>query len=323
MQIVSPKVELMDRSFSPKDRERHVELCGRVCYKSEERIADGTAVTFIANLIKRGHEAMLEHARVLIMIPADCASSHRFFLIQKAMKEKGLFDYLAVSTMARGYYVSANMRAWRNFCKFAYGNDYKLPIQVMQIIRDNPAFFPEYTFPDRYRESPEFEGTAERLPWHLTNPGARKIHSWYSFRATCDRGVSHEMVRHRPASFAQESTRYCNYSKGQFGGQITVIEPCFFVPDTPPYLHWKAGCEASERAYFDLLNDGCSPQQARTVLPNSLKTEIIMTATAAEWLHFLELRTSEAAHPQMREVATQAGKILWEQDAEVFAEYGN
>ena len=319
MQIVSPKVELLPRPYGPKDRERHVELCGRVCYKSEERIAEGTAEKFIANLIKRGHEAMLEHSRVMILVPGTSQHILQFNRIQLAMQEQGVYDYLTTSATVRGMYVSANMRAWRNFVKFAYEQDYKLPIQVWQLIRDNPAFFPEYSFPDRYKDSPDFDGSAERNPWQMSNPTVRRIHAWYSFRFTCDRGVSHEMVRHRPASFAQESTRYCNYSKGQFGGQITVIEPCFFLPDTLPYRHWKESCEAAERAYFDLLDDGCSPQQARTVLPNSLKTEIIVTATAAEWLHFLGLRMDAAAHPQMREVATQAGEMLAEVDPAVFS----
>ncbi len=314
MLIIPPKVELMKRPFGPKAREQHVELCGRVCYKSEDRIAEGTAAKFIASIIKHGHEAMLEHSRVMILIEGKNGASfncQKLFHIQNTMRNKGLCDYLVSSAGIRGHYVSGNMRAWRALCHFAFDNGLDLPWQVKQLVHDNPAFFPEYAFPDSGHSE-------ERFPWHCDSPERRRIHSWYSFRITCDRGVSHELVRHRPASFAQESTRYCNYSKGQFGGQITVIEPCFFAPDTPPYHHWKAGCEAAEQAYFELLNDGCSPQQARTVLPNSLKTEIIMTATAAEWLIFLGLRMDKAAHPQMREVATQIGQILVNYDPDVF-----
>ena len=120
---------------------------------------------------------------------------------------------------------------------------------------------------------------------------------------TCDRGVSHEIVRHRLASYCQESTRYCNYGKGQFGKEITVIAPCFLNPNTDGWALWKEGCEAAETAYFNLLSYGCSPQEARSVLPNSLKTEVVMTANIREWRHFLKLRCSPAAHPQMREVA--------------------
>lgn len=167
---------------------KHIELCGRVCYKSEAKITDGSAEAFIGNILARGHGAVLEHFNITV--------------------------------------------------KF-----------------------------------------------------------------TCDRGVSHEIVRHRLASYCQESTRYCNYSKEGFGREITVIQPLFFEPNTPAWDTWQDACEAAESAYFDLLEYGCTPQEARSVLPNSLKTEVVMTANIREWRHFLTLRTSPAAHPQMREVA--------------------
>lgn len=127
-------------------------------------------------------------------------------------------------------------------------------------------------------------------------------HEFITVRFICDRGVSHEIVRHRVASYAQESTRYCNYSKDKFGNEITVIRPCYFYEDTENYRIWKASCEAAEKAYFALLDSDASPQEARSVLPTSLKTEIVMTANLREWRHFFRLRTSEAAHPQMREL---------------------
>lgn len=114
----------------------------------------------------------------------------------------------------------------------------------------------------------------------------------------------HEIVRHRLASYCQESTRYCNYGKDQFGSEITVIEPCYLNKDTFAYDEWKEACRRAETAYFNLLNWGLSPQEARAVLPNSLKTEVVMTANIREWRHFLRLRTSTGAHPQIREIAT-------------------
>ena len=135
-------------------------------------------------------------------------------------------------------------------------------------------------------------------------------HSSLSVKFIVDRGVSHELVRHRIASFAQESTRYCNYSKDKFGNEITVIEPCFWNEDTGFYECWKVSCEQSERYYFELLNGGATPQQARTVLPNSLKTEITITANYREWRNFFKLRTAEASHPQMREVTIPLLKEL-------------
>lgn len=124
-------------------------------------------------------------------------------------------------------------------------------------------------------------------------------HGAITVRFTCDRGVSHELVRHRVASFSQESTRYCNYSKDKFGNEITVIRP-----DLVGMAHtiWKVACEDAERNYFELIREGVKPQMARSVLPNSLKTEIVVTANPREWRHIFKLRCTEAAHPQMREV---------------------
>lgn len=189
MKIIKPSVDFITPINGSTILSR-IEECGRVCYKSEGRIAPGSAEGFCRNIIKNGHEAVLEH----------CSFTVRFIV---------------------------------------------------------------------------------------------------------DRGVSHEIVRHRLASYCQESTRYCNYANDQFGAEITVIEPCYLAKNTQAYAVWRRSCEAAERAYFRLLNIGLMPQEARAVLPNSLKTELCMTANIREWRHFLRLRCSPAAHPQMREVATQ------------------
>jgi len=128
-------------------------------------------------------------------------------------------------------------------------------------------------------------------------------HQFVTVRVICDRGVSHEIVRHRLAAYTQESTRYCNYTKGKFGSELTVIEPCFWTQDDEKYQVWKQTIEQIETGYNKLIELGATPQEARTVLPNSLKTEIVMTMNLREWRHFFTLRTSKAAHPQMREVA--------------------
>lgn len=135
-------------------------------------------------------------------------------------------------------------------------------------------------------------------------------HGSITVRFVCDRGVSHELVRHRIASFSQESTRYCNYSKEKFGREITVISPAALWPDaniigdpqTRLYQLWYTACEYAEHLYFQLLDNGAKAQEARSVLPNSLKTEVVMTANSREWLHVFKLRCAPSAHPQMREV---------------------
>ena len=127
-------------------------------------------------------------------------------------------------------------------------------------------------------------------------------HASASVRFVCDRGITHEIVRHRLASYSQESTRYCNYSKDKFGEEITVIDPRGHVTSEELYI-WQEAMEHAERLYFRMLEAGAPPQMARSVLPNSLKTEIVMTCNLREWRHFLKLRTGKAAHPQIRQIA--------------------
>lgn len=127
-------------------------------------------------------------------------------------------------------------------------------------------------------------------------------HGAITVRFVVDRGVSHELVRHRLAAFSQESTRYCNYGKGKFNQEITVVQPSFWSPNGTPFAVWEQAMLQAERAYLQLLAEGCSPQQARSVLPNSLKTEVVVTANPREWRHIFKMRCDPAAHPQMRQV---------------------
>jgi len=122
-------------------------------------------------------------------------------------------------------------------------------------------------------------------------------------RTICDRGVSHEIVRHRIASYSQESTRYCNYYNNKFGNEITVIRPYFWKDDEIKYKIWIETMQMIETNYIKLIELGAKPEEARSILPNSLKTEIVVTMNLREWRHFFKLRTSIKAHPQMREVS--------------------
>lgn len=128
-------------------------------------------------------------------------------------------------------------------------------------------------------------------------------HEKISVRIICDRGVTHEIVRHRIASYSQESTRYCNYTKDKFGNELTFIKPCFWSEDSEEYRLWIETMQIIENSYNKMIKLGTKPQEARSILPNSLKTEIIVTMNLREWRHFFKLRTSNRAHPQMREIA--------------------
>ncbi len=118
----------------------------------------------------------------------------------------------------------------------------------------------------------------------------------------CDRGVSHELVRHRLASYSQESTRYVNYSKGKYGQGLTVIRPFFWPAGSEAYQEWLAAMEQAEKSYLALIRLGARPEEARSVLPSSLRTEIVMSCNIREWRHVIGLRSSKASHPQMREI---------------------
>ena len=149
------------------------------------------------------------------------------------------------------------------------------------------------------------EDSAERFIKMLIGNGHESVleHGSITVRFICNRAISHEIVRHRIASYSQESTRYCNYAKNDFGGEITVIEPCFLKRGTYAYDLWEKTCKACEDTYFKMLDYGLPPEQARGILPHDLKTELVDTKNIREWRHFLRLRCSEKAHPQMRELA--------------------
>ncbi len=148
------------------------------------------------------------------------------------------------------------------------------------------------------------EDSAIAFVQRILNSGHHSVieHASATVRLICDRGISHEIVRHRLASYSQESTRYANYSKDKFGKEITVIRPCFWQKDSSEYNTWLDAMKQAEQAYLVLIEKGASAQEARSVLPNSLKTEIVVTCNIREWRHIFALRCTSTAHPQMREI---------------------
>ena len=200
MKIIKPSYEIID-TLNGEEILKKIELCGRVCYKSEDKITENSAREFVKQIIKAGHESVLEHFS-------------------------------------------------------------------------------------------------------------------FSVRFITDRGISHEIVRHRLASYSQESTRYCNYGNDKFNGEITVVEPHQIGEQKS---NWHKACELAEEQYFELLKT-TTPQTARAVLPTSLKTELIMTANLREWRHFLRLRTSQKAHPDLRILAVPLLEELATKIPEVFSD---
>lgn len=300
MKIIQPNVEFIPMPTDKASLLKHIERCGRVCYKSEDKITEGSAEQFIAGIIKRGHEAVLEHGAIILRVGYN-AWVQAQDTIAILENDTDFVSYLHFSYEVDRPVVSGNIRAWRDFLK-AYGGEYDcLPGFTKPMIQKYPELFPEFV--DGGYDGVGFAADTKELQISdLLTENERLHHQSQTLLFTCDRGVSHELVRHRPSSFCQESTRYCNYGKDGFGNEITVIEPCFFTKYTPKYDAWMQAMLRCESLYLHLLNLGATPQEARSVLPSSLKTELMMTASLGEWRHVINLRCSKAAHPQARQV---------------------
>ena len=163
------------------------------------------------------------------------------------------------------------------------------------------------------------DDSAEKFLKGVIKSGHESVieHEKITIKVTCDRGVSHEIVRHRLASYSQESSRYCNYTKDKFGNEITVIDLASGFnynlndpKDRLKYDIWQEAMENAEKSYFKMIEAGATPDEARSVLPTSTKTEVVMTMDLREWRHFLSLRCDKHAHAQMREVSNMILKEL-------------
>ena len=276
MKLIKPSFEIWEQEPSLEGVFKQIERAGRVCYKSEDKIAEGTAKAFVDRMIASGHGAMLEHGTVYLEIPDYGVSRLKF---EKYMRNP---YSTSISSDVDSSYITTNLRV---LVENGWLNDLEYQCE-----------------PTEYHE--------------------KRI----TVKFICDRGVSHEYVRHRVFSFAQESTRYCNYSKDKFGNELTCIIPdwldlkdgSYSIKDVEePYdrcliidrctneegaAFVRALCYA-EKEYFHLIQLGWKPQQARAVLPNSLKTELVMTGTIEQWKGFFKLRDAGSAHPQARELA--------------------
>jgi thymidylate synthase (FAD) len=294
-----------------------IEKVGRTCYKSEDKITEDSAEKFVGNLIKRGHEAMIEHYSLIFRTDMDhyeqiVTDWNILMHNQDAMLTECLRPFLRFTDTFLDdgeirHVVSGNMRAWRNYvkaCIEGYGN---APEYLWGLIRNNPLFFSEF---QAYVPAQFIDDIMIPMSVADLTDLERRVHMDVTMKFTCDRGVSHEIVRHRVASFAQESTRYCNYGQDKFGNEITVIRPSWCDEGSVQYHAWRDGCAMAEGAYFTLLSEGATPQEARSVLPNSLKTEVIVTMNLDGWNHFLELRCASTAQPDMREVAWMANELM-------------
>lgn len=287
MKLIESSVQIIEE----KDPYKMIELAGRTCYKSEDKITENSAKEFVDRMIKLGHGAMLEHGTIYLKIDKT---------------EDGHLP------PARLYWSDGNHKKYTKVRK--HGNSIYVTTNLRVIVENDRLDDLQYQ--------------VEPTEHHEKRITAKFI---------CDRGVSHEFVRHRGFSFAQESTRYCDYSKDKFGNDITYIIPSWLDLPEGKYSDWDNDwCDVSELKllypevdnlsdpancflqsiknaeyyYFMLINRGWKPQQARQVLPNATKTELVMTGFESDWEHFFELRCSGAAHPDAKKLADELKSLM-------------
>lgn len=279
MRLIKSEIEnITPTKYTLKDVKKQIELAGRICYKSEDKITDDSCEEFVQRMINMGHMSMLEHGTIYLTVPVN-------------EDKNGIAYYFIINPYST--------------VKFEDGNAY-ITTNYRVIIENK---WEEYL---KYMSEP-------------TKNHVKRI----TYKFICDRGVSHEIVRHRSMSFAQESTRYCNYNKDKFDNEITYIIPTKLEDKLNPgqYTYWDDDwCDlndykimypcnnddvdvflqqlnSDELSYSFLIDSGWKPQEARQVLPNALKTEIIVTGFEHDWEAFIRLRSAKNAHPDIQKLA--------------------
>lgn len=288
MKLIESSVQIIEE----KDPYKTIELAGRTCYKSEDKITGDSAKEFVDRMIKLGHGAMLEHGTIYLTIDGEDPN---------------------LSKIQSNPYTKVNLVPYEVLTEGNYTISYKAHITTnLRVLIEN-----------NLKELLQYQ--VEPTEHHEKRITAKFI---------CDRGVSHEFVRHRVFSFAQESQRYCNYNKDKFNNELTFIKPTWLDIPTGDYTYWDGDwCDIdnmkiqlpSDNGVADnflwclnnagmqyrlLINKGLKPQEARGVLPNATKTELVMTGFESDWEHFFELRCSGAAHPDAKKLANELKSLM-------------
>lgn len=284
MKLIESSVQIIEE----KDPYKMIELAGRTCYKSEDKITENSAKEFVDRMIKLGHGAMLEHGTVYLTITATSPEVRKYEINPYSRVKK-----ISVDGINGRAYITTNYR----------------------VLVEN-----------KWLDDLKYQ--CDPTPSHEKRITVKFI---------CDRGVSHEFVRHRVFSFAQESQRYCNYSKDKFNNELTFIKPTWLNIPTGDYTYWDGDwCDIdnmkiqlpSDNGIADnflwclnnagmqyrlLINKGLKPQEARAILPNATKTELVMTGFESDWDHFLSLRTSKNAHPDAQRLSLKLKELLYDE----------
>lgn len=310
MKLIESSVQIIEE----KDPYKMIELAGRTCYKSEDKITEDSSKEFVDRMIKLGHGAMLEHGTIYLNVPEQTYTETLEDEFGKFNNpNNGLVDRYRKNKYSKVNSVAADEELRKKYPKV---RPFKLTHHYittnLRVIIEN--------------------GWEKDLEWQCepTEHHEKRI----TAKFICDRGVSHEFVRHRVFSFAQESQRYCNYNKDKFNNELTFIRPTWLNIPTGDYTYWDGDwCDIdnmkiqlpSDNGIADnflwclnnagmqyrlLINKGLKPQEARAILPNATKTELVMTGFESDWEHFFELRCSGAAHPDAKKLADELYKLI-------------
>ena len=277
MKLINNEVtNLTPEIYTIEAIKKHIELCGRTCYKSEDKITDSSAEKFVNMLKSNHHMSVLEHGTVYLDIPMNDNFSviHNPYSVVNFYLDEDGFERIAMTT------------------------NYRV---ILENNLDEEFKLYSISIPTEHHEQR------------------------YTFRITCSRAIANEIVRHRQMSYSQESTRYCNYSKDKFGGELTFIKPewlsenAFEVGNKSGDVSYLDKAESSylnflidsEVSYLDLIKENIKPENARGVLPLDLKTDLIVTGTKSQWDAFFKLRCAKSAHPDIQVIANQIKNMIY------------
>jgi len=341
MKIIKPYHEIMNMP-EPGEILKHIERAARLCYKSEDKIKEGSAEELIKRLSMLGHHSVLEHISVSVRIVCDRGVSHeivRHRLCSFCLSgDTEVSEILLFKWSLKKLWDLQNDKTENGILKLIKLRS--VNVRTAKIVPGNIKKIIDSGMKEMYKVTTETGKTIKSSMKHLF---LSEFGNWQRLE---ELGIGKKVViedieqKHRPVRVdkivdiehigleqaydiemdttdpnlmnfvadgfvvhnSQESTRYANYAKDKFGNEITVIKPFFWKEDTLQYARWKKAMEFTEDTYLNMVFSGATAQEARSVLPNSLKTEIVVTANLREWHHIFKLRCSKAAHPQIREV---------------------
>ncbi|MCI5164882.1 MAG: FAD-dependent thymidylate synthase [Candidatus Electrothrix sp. GM3_4] len=293
MNIVPPSYEVLDH-LDRQSLAVRIELCGRICYKSEDRIDQDSAVPFVSKMAEHGHNSVLEMG--VVTLEMTCADEDKFgelFLLRPR--------YPHINWGENRLLITGSIRTFRELLLFHPEN--AVVQTACAFLSERHPYFFTGVLPEGGLVSDSSITVRKVALDEVDQLPLQSLleHRYIAVKFIVNRAVTHEIVRHRSCSFLQESQRYCRYSEDKFGSEVSFVKPMFFAEESPEYALWEKAMVETEQLYLKLLETS-TPQAARTVLPNSCKTELIVYTNLKEWRHIFSLRTTKAAEPSMREV---------------------